>query len=215
MGFSAPPIASLIVARFSHGFRMAEGADVLHVGANFAVRSPADDVARYRSRPESFLSPFLVDTGIMAADRVIVFVVEGAYRRGPLLLQGEFGGSNVSLRGSDEVPRFNGFYALAAYTLTGEQRDYRFDSGSFRRPRPERPLLGPGAGGFGAIEVAVRWSQLDLNSKSVSGGRLRDLTLGVNWYPRYRARLAVNVIRAKGRSVDPIWILQARLQLAL
>ena len=203
-----------LVARFSHGFQLGSGTNLIHAGINVAGRRPADGLASYRSRPESFLSPFLVDTGILAAKRVTVLVFEAAYRAGPLLLQGEFGASQVTLRESEQKPWFNGLYVLAAYTLTGEQRDYRFGSGSFRRPRPRRPL-GSGDGGFGAVEIAVRLSQLDLDDKGISGGRLRDLTLGLNWYARDRFRLAINAIRANRRGVDPVWILQARLQFAL
>jgi phosphate-selective porin OprO and OprP len=36
--------------------------------------------------------------------------------------------------------------------------------------------------GLGAWEVAIRYSQVDLNSGNVEGGTLRDLTFGLNWY---------------------------------
>lgn len=39
-----------------------------------------------------------------------------------------------------------------------------------------------GKGGWGAWEIAGRFSFLDLNSGDVHGGRLSMLTAGVNWY---------------------------------
>jgi phosphate-selective porin OprO/OprP len=39
-----------------------------------------------------------------------------------------------------------------------------------------------GFGGWGAWQLTARYSYLDLNNKQVIGGRVNDMTLGVNWF---------------------------------
>ncbi|MFM8220119.1 MAG: porin, partial [Planctomycetaceae bacterium] len=52
------------------------------------------------------------------------------------------------------------------------------------------------AWGWGAWEVAGRWSYIDLNSRDIQGGRLNDATLGLNWYLTANAKVQFNYIRA-------------------
>jgi phosphate-selective porin len=68
-----------------------------------------------------------------------------------------------------------------AYTLTGERRDYRGRAGVFDGISPKRPL---GRGGYGAVEVAARFSSTDLQDETLGGDTGTVLGAGVNWYPR-------------------------------
>lgn len=203
-----------VMGRYSHGFTFSEGRRVVHLGVNWASRRTGDgDLTRYRSRPESFLSPYLVDTGLFQADRVDVGLLETALQSGPIILMGEYGGTwtrTVDVADS----HFESFYVAGVYTLTGEQRPYSHSSGGFGRPHPAKPFLG-GEHGIGAIEVAARYSYLDLSDGNVAGGVLRDVTLGVNWYPTRAQRAAFNVIRAERGGLEPLWVFQLRLQWSL
>ncbi len=69
-------------------------------------------------------------------------------------------------------------------------------------------------GGIGAVEVAFRFSRIDLNNRQVNGGVMDDLTAAFNSYASPNARVSTNVIRSKLDASDPVWILQARLQWA-
>ena len=64
----------------------------------------------------------------------------------------------------------------------------------------------------GALEIAFRYSRLDLENKNVDGGVLNDLTAAFNWYASHNAKLQLNGIRAKRQGLDPFWIWQIRLQ---
>ena len=46
--------------------------------------------------------------------------------------------------------------------------------------------------GFGALEVGVRYTYVDLSNKSVQAGRLDAVTLGLNWYLNANAKLQFN-----------------------
>ncbi len=92
-------------------------------------------------------------------------------------------------------------------------RQYRRDLGTIRRIRPKREFR-DGSGGLGAFEIAFRFSRIDLDDQDITGGTLNDLTFAFNWYPTYPTRVSFNMIRAKQEAWEPVWIFQARLQLA-
>ena len=50
--------------------------------------------------------------------------------------------------------------------------------------------------GPGAWELAFRVSLLDLDDRGIAGGRLTDLTFGVNWYMNPYVRMTANYVRA-------------------
>jgi phosphate-selective porin OprO and OprP len=60
---------------------------------------------------------------------------------------------------------------------------------------------------YGALELAVRYSELDLNDGTVLGGRERDWTVGANWYLNRYLKLQANYVHAqsdrRGLGVDP------------
>jgi len=49
-------------------------------------------------------------------------------------------------------------------------------------------------GGWGAWEVALRYSNLDLNDEAVQGGEIDDLSFALNWYPNAYVRLMANYV---------------------
>jgi len=157
-----------------------EATKLLHLGLSFNILYSAGNSVRYRSRPESHLAPYVVDTGEMPADGALVAGAEAAWVNGPFSVQGEYLHSRVrELDG--QVPGFNGLYASASWFLTGESRPYNQTEGIFERVIPKRNFNW-GKGGWGACEVAVRYSLVNLDSADVHGGRLSMLMAGVNWH---------------------------------
>jgi phosphate-selective porin OprO/OprP len=138
-----------------------------------------------------------VNTGILDADHWQLFGLEAAWVAGPLSLQAEQVFANVA-QPTDDLG-FQAWYVTSSYFLTGEHRRYRRELGVFDRVRPTTEFLATGEGvphGLGAWEVAFRVSHIDLNDGSVQGGRLTDLTCGVNWYLNPYFRVQANYIRA-------------------
>lgn len=178
---------------------------LLHLGAAASLRDPAGGEARFRSRPESHLAPRFVDTGALSSDGVTLTGAEAALVLGPLSLQGEWSRAAVDRPGAAGAD-LDGFYAFASWFPTGESRPY--DGGSFGRVRPRRPW-GEGAG---AWEVAARWSSVDLDERAITGGRLDDLTVGLNWYPYANVRWMLNYVRADRDGAGAADVVQMRFQ---
>jgi phosphate-selective porin OprO and OprP len=108
---------------------------------------------------------------------------------------------------------FSGYYAQLSWFLTGEEKPYSVANGAFTAPKVLHPLgFGPDAG-WGAFELAGRYSDLDLNSHALDttnvitgwtgvtqthtfyntarGGDQRILTAALNWYPNNFFKLAL------------------------
>ncbi len=183
-----------------------DGKALVHLGAAASVRSPNDDVARYRARPEANLAPYLVDTGEdgLPAESVTILAGEAALMRGPLALQAEHIGALVSgLDGSgsvmgidgDEDRKFWGTYVQATWWLTGESTNYQRGEGIFGGVTPAKNFSIE-EHGAGAWQLAGRYSHLSLNDGDVRGGELSDVTLGINWNLNAIARVTANVVVA-------------------
>ena len=77
--------------------------------------------------------------------------------------------------------KFQGGYAQAGYVLTGEGRSYNAANAAYNGVKPAHPFSLEG-GGWGAWEIAGRFSTIDLNDQlasanGVAGGRQNIYTL--------------------------------------
>lgn len=189
-----------------------DGSRVLHLGLNYGHRFRDGGTLRYRARPESRLAPVLLNTGdlteVSGADLV---GGEIAAIYGPLSFQSEVMASLVERRDGFANPSFWGTYAQASFFLTGETRDYNAQSASFSRTAPKRPLS-LSKGTYGAFEVALRYSHLDLDDEDVTGGIANDLTAGLNWYPYANMRIMFNYVFSHLAGVGDANIVQSRVQ---
>ncbi|MCK4511384.1 hypothetical protein KAW64_06565, partial [bacterium] len=176
----------------------------VHVGGAFNYFVPGEGV-RFRQRPEVHKSARLVDTGtIVNAETVIRYGGEIAGVFGPFHLAGEYIATGITKSEEDaredtrgdvwlaEDGSFSGFYAEAGYLLTGEHRIYK--GGLWDRTKPDSNFLEDG--GVGAWEVVARYSSLDLNDAdaNVCGGKMDNVTVGLNWYLHSNARLMFNYV---------------------
>lgn len=166
---------------------------LVHLGVAASHRTMGDADLRFRTRPETHISGLrLVNTGEMTdVDSFNLLGLEAATVLGPFSLQGEYMFSHVA-RNHARDPLFKGWYAEATYALTGEVRPYSAASGTFGHPHPAHPLS---AGGLGEWEFGLRLTELDLSDAGVDGGRERNATLGLNWYPESNLRFAANYVK--------------------
>jgi phosphate-selective porin OprO and OprP len=196
------------------GFLLATASDY-NVHAGFSgtyVFAPADQgqgatprhPLRLRDRPEIRVdSVRLIDTGSIDADHASAYGLEFGANWKSLYLQGEHFWYDVERRASANLPDpdFKGYYLQGSWILTGESRRYNATTGSFQNPRPMVPFSGNG--GFGAWELAARYSRMNLNFEeglagtaavpgSVRGGDQSVVTLGVNWFPNPNVKIMMN-----------------------
>ena len=90
---------------------------------------------------------------------------------------------------------------------TGEVRPYNRKSGVFGALPVARDVY---HGGFGAVELALRWSVIDLTDAAVDGGEMQIAKFAVTWWLSTRLNLSMNyhsiwneVGGSKGRANGP------------
>ncbi len=190
------------------------------LGGDFSHNRPSTGFLVYRQTPEIGFNfgvpaaiPFFVDTGLIRADSVNLFNLEAAFSYQGLLVQSEAILTQINQTGGDTAI-LSGWYAQASYVLTGEVRPFIPKQGVFGRVKPKHDL---GPCGCGAWEIAGRCSHLDFNDGTIQGGRLTDLTLGLNWYFNSFMKLQFNYIHpfldhpTVGNSNADVYALNAQL----
>ncbi len=138
-----------------------------------------------------------VDTGTIDANQVREFGFESAGALGRFYGQGGWFRYEVERRTALPNPHFSGWYGFLTYSLTGETHAYDPATASFRNLRPAAPL---GPKGWGAWEIAARYSDIDLDfmpltaaaSGGIAGGKQDVWTLGLNWYPNNAIKFQLN-----------------------
>jgi phosphate-selective porin OprO/OprP len=163
-------------------------------GPDVAAAGGAISNVRLRDRPELRVDGTrLIDTGNIDADSVTAIGLELGAMRKNVFVQAEYFDIQVKRRNSTlHDPKFSGWYVQAGWTLTGESRRYAMAAAGFDAPRPAKSF-DPRKGNWGAIELAARYSNFDLDylagptgsspvADAIRGGEQNILSLGVNWY---------------------------------
>jgi phosphate-selective porin OprO/OprP len=121
---------------------------------------------------------------------------------GPASIQGEYIARKTKADSSAvEDIKGHGFYAQAAYTLTGESRGYKV--GKFDAIKPANKA-------FGAWELFYRYDSLTVEDDNITTASLtRDVgdaevkvhNLGVNWYANEAVKISATYLKAKTDNV--------------
>jgi phosphate-selective porin OprO/OprP len=196
-GFGDPLGGSNIERRKSEGWSVAgrvtaapwrKKRRLLHLGAALEWRDvDSGSPFRLRNRPESGGARRLVDTGnLLDVDTSLTFGFEAAMVYGPVTLSGEYLQANLE-RDLNPDPTFRGGYGQLAWFPTGERRRYSSRRAVFRSIEPKRK--------WGAVELALRYSALDLTDDGVIGGNEQNFSFGANWYLNKNLRLMFNFIQ--------------------
>lgn len=190
---------------------------VLHLGLSASEERPHGEVngrgetvlpsVRWRARPEAALTDArLVDSGTLdRVDGIRRAGVEALWVEGPWSLQGEYLRQHTTRDAGLPDYSADGWYIAGSWLLTGESRSY--GGGNVSNPLP--------AHAYGAWELLLRHSRIDLDNDGIRGGRQNDWTLGVNAYLNRYFRVQANFTRVDatraGRHADPR-VLQLRAQ---
>ncbi len=164
---------------------------------------------RFRTRPESRSDQRWLDTGTIAGlNRYQLIGLEGVVNVGALQIVSEYQYSNVERTAASDLG-FGGYYVYAAYFLTGEHTPWVRKSGTIGRVKPfenfflvDRCRGGVGHG-WGAWQVAARYSYGDFSDQDILGGVGKSLTIGLNWWWTPHSRMQFNYIHGRIEDRDP------------
>lgn len=193
------------------------------VGVNEVFEVPTAAAAGFGSitlsdRPEmridttQFLSTGGLGTAASPVTGMQIFNVETAAALGSFFYQGEGFHYAVNRQGKTKA-EFDGAYGEVSYTFGG-RHTYTANCGCYGGVVPVDPFS-PIRGGMGAIELAARFSyvnlvdQYDANATAasqpnlVNGGQQTNLTLGVNWYWNSNMLWKLNYIRSNFDKKNP------------
>ncbi len=162
--------------------------------------SGGDD--RFRTRPEARSGQRWIDTGSIGASNYQLLGLEGVLNIGAFSLVGEYMTAHANRSGAEDVD-FGGGYVYAAYWLTGEYTPWERDSGTLGRTKPLENFWlvnrcdGCKSYGWGAWQVAARYSYGDYTDADVFGGVGESATFGLNWWWNPNARVQFNYINGR------------------
>jgi phosphate-selective porin OprO/OprP len=166
----------------------------LHLGGWARTRDAGNDAPfRYRVRNNTNFGDRYTDTGssgLGAGEQDTQIGLEAALVAGPFSVQGEWAQVDSDLTGGGSA-KGTGYYAYASFFPTGEMRNYSADTGDFGRVRIRRPVT---QGGMGAIELGLRYDNVDLTDfvGVASAGEYSAITVGATWYPIQYVRFVAN-----------------------
>jgi phosphate-selective porin OprO/OprP len=186
----------------NYSFHLGGDAEFLFSPARNNSVVPNTQTLTLSDRPELRIDPTaILTTGALAnVTGAQVYSVEAAGNYGPLYMQGEYYWYNIERDASFGTPsnNFDGGYIQASYTLTGETRTYNKATAAYNGIVPLNPASLT-SGGWGAWEIAGRYSVIDLNDRlglinGVAGGKQEIYTAGLNWYVNRNIRFMVNYL---------------------
>lgn len=134
-----------------------------------------------------------IDTGSIPAHNASTIGGEIAAQKGPLFAEAEYESLHVDRADKIASPTFSGWYLEGSWLITGESRLYNASTGAFDGPAVKHPFS-RSDGGWGAWELAARYSDANLNfnpgalgsapaADAVRGGDQKIWSVGLNWYP--------------------------------
>ncbi|WP_164102907.1 OprO/OprP family phosphate-selective porin [Candidatus Laterigemmans baculatus] len=198
-----------------------------HLGFAGSVARPDGDAtdadsneneARFRTRPEARSDARWLDTGRIAGAEWFEQVgFESITNIGSLQVTGEYLATFLQrdpVAGPADDLAFHGGYIYASYFLTGEFIPYDRQSGTIERVVPHENFFlvdrcrGGTGKGWGAWQVAARYSYLDLTDSNIEGGIGHNVTFGLNWhwtpYSKVQTNLVLGTIDSREPVFDPV-----------
>lgn len=150
--------------------------NLVHVGLGLR-HDDGEDGLRFLTEPEFNKSPNFVDTGFLDSGGANWLNLEASWRKGPLWMSAEYVDVGVDSPTNGDLS-FGGFHASATWALSGEMRAYNRKSGILGQLPVAKTV---NQGGWGAWELGLRYSTIDLTDGPIEGGEMDIWSLGVKW----------------------------------
>ena len=115
---------------------------------------------------------------------------------GPIKVQGEYTQANFdwSVGAASFDNDIDAYYLMAGWMITGETYAKAYRNGAYRAIVPNKPF---GSGGWGAWEVALRYSEFDASDFTASTNftnKADAFTVGLKWIPVTNVRFYLNYV---------------------
>ncbi len=178
-----------------------DGKRWVHLGASWSYEKATDNQVTFNGARDTEITSTLVTTGAIAARKFNIIGLEGAVNMNQFSLQSEYVFTDVK-RDENTNGQLDAFYVQGSWYLTGENRRYSRKKGVVARFKPNETFnwnkKWSEGKGTGALQLAIRYSELDLNDQSagITGGEQKSLTLGLNWELNPMSRLMYNYVHA-------------------
>jgi phosphate-selective porin OprO/OprP len=191
-------VARLFVQPFGRGTLQGSGFGIAGSTGNEQGSATATGLPGYRTPSQQTFFRYRTSTTpgstVLAAGRRSRLYPQAFLALGSLGVLGEYAVSrqDITLAGTTARLEHHAWQASGSYFLTGEKA-------GFRSPAPRKPF-DLKAGTFGALELAARYGEIDIDDDAFplfadpagSAREARGVGLGVNWYLNKAIKLLVN-----------------------
>ena len=187
-----------------------QGRELVHFGGAYSHHHPENNELRIQAKTGSNILPSFADTGVMRVEDADIVGAEFAAQDDTVFFQAEWAKTIAHLSSGGSAD-FSGFYLSAGWFLTGEHKRYSNRYGALTTVLPRREFKNWRGG---AWQLVTRYHELDLNDSSagITGGKIREFDIGVNWYLHKDSRIMLNWLRPEVAGLPEVNIIQARFQ---
>jgi phosphate-selective porin OprO/OprP len=183
---------------------------LLHLGFAYVHQFRDGSEVAFSTKPESFLADDLLLTPTFKATHIDMIGAELAMVLGSFSLEAEYLYDFVR-RSHQATLQYHGGYVQVGYFLTGESRRYSLAAGTFDRIVPNAQVR-LGADGWGAWQLAARFSRVDLDDKDIGGGTEANFTAAINWFPSPITRVSTEYVYGDLWGQGDVHVWQMRFQ---
>lgn len=195
-------------------YKKDDGLKLVHLGAGYSYEHKNNDTVSYNTRPESHLAPKYLSVELDAAQYLQEINGEILIIFNSLSLQAEYTIAVLNISDFSALQSnhysFYSLYGNLSWFITGEHKNYKKKETSFSRLSPKKNF--DYKGGIGAIELSLRYSTMNLDYKDINGGKMNNLTFGINWYLNPVTRITFNYINSSIYNLGVSNIFQMRFQ---
>lgn len=193
--------------RVTYGYKFGKN-HIVSLGGGVMSQDIGAGTIKFKQESESaWILDKYVSVKVKDVDTLTKQNMEALYIKEGLSLQAEYSTASINALKDDYL--FDAYYVQGSYFIFGNGRRYNLDTSTLGKVKPNRD---------GSVELAFRYSQLNLNDKDEHGGMQTDYNYGINWYISDELRLMLNYIVAEPQGTDEydglLQIVQARVLFA-
>ncbi|MBU0719753.1 hypothetical protein KJ877_00265 [bacterium] len=177
--------------RWTYAYKFAKN-HLFSVGSALMYQDMKNTEIKFNQASESeFIREKYVSVKIQDVDIVRKKNIEVLYINNKYSLQSEYVKTYVDALKDSYA--FQAYYLQGSYFIIGSSRKYKLSSSTLAQIKPNKD---------GALELALRYSHIDLNDKDERGGAQTDYNYGINWYINDELKLMFNYVVAEPKGTD-------------